>query len=410
MTQSPTPQLPYAVLKDGSVTTPKGFQTGAINAGLKTHGEDRLDLTILYSTGPSIGAGVFTLNKIAAAPVRVSKDHLARARPRAVVVNSGCANAAVGPQGVIDAEDTTRIVAAKLGLKPEEVLVCSTGVIGVELPMGLLRNAIPKIQLASDKGHDFARAIITTDTGPHEACVQFQVQGKTVTIGGAAKGAGMIHPNMATLLAFVTTDAAVEPAFLQKALKEAADDTFNMLSIDGDTSTNDTLLLFANGQAGNAPISGGPDGALFQQALTAVCRELARMLASTGEGVTKLLEVRIEGAKSREDARKAARTIASSVLLKAAAYGNDPNWGRVLAALGRSGADIVEEKIAVYINEICVMDEGRPVPFFREAAEATMRRPEVVFQVKLNMGEHAATAWGCDLTNEYVYINSAYTT
>lgn len=394
---------------EGTITSPKGFAAGATYAGLKTRGADKLDLALLVSETPCAGAGVFTQNRVVAAPVLLCQEHLRRARPRAIVVNSGSANAAVGEQGMIDAREMAALAAAKLGIAPEEVLVASTGLIGVELPMGLIRSGVRAIA-PGPHGHDFARAIITTDTHPKEAAVRFALEGVEVTVAGAAKGAGMIHPNMATLLAFLTTDAAVEPAFLQRALKEAADLTFNMITIDGDTSTNDTLLLLANGQAGNRPISGGPQGELFTAALVEVCGRLARMIARDGEGASKLLEVRVEGAESVEDARRAARTIASSTLLKAAVHGNDPNWGRVLAALGRSGAAIVEEKIAVYINEICVMDGGKPVPFFREAAVATMSRPEVSILVRLHLGEGTATAWGCDLTEGYVRVNSAYST
>ncbi len=403
------PASPITALPEGGVTAPRGFTAGATYAGLKTYGEDRLDLALLLSEAPCAGAGVFTQNRVVAAPVLLSREHLGRALPRAILANSGCANAAVGGQGIIDAREMSALAAERLGIAPEEVLVASTGVIGVELSMGLIRSGVRAIE-PGDQGHAFARAIMTTDMHPKEAAVRFTLDGAKATLAGTAKGAGMVHPDMATLLAFLTTDAAVEPVFLQEALKQAADQTFNMLTIDGDTSTNDTLLLLANGLAGNPPISGGSQGELFLAALVQVCQELAKMIARDAEGATKLLTVRTEGADTLEDARRAARTIASSTLLKTALFGNDPNWGRVLAALGRSGAVFDEGKVAVYINEICVMDGGKPVPFFREAAVATMQRPEVSILVRLGTGAVSATAWGCDLTEEYVRINSAYTT
>ncbi|MBI4329278.1 MAG: bifunctional glutamate N-acetyltransferase/amino-acid acetyltransferase ArgJ [Chloroflexi bacterium] len=397
-------------IPNGSVTSPAGFRAGATFAGLKTRGEGKLDLTILLSETPCAGAGVFTQNRIAAAPVHLCREHLRRARPRAVVVNSGSANACIGDQGMTDAREMARLVADKLGLQPEEVLVCSTGIIGVELPMGIIRAGIQAVRLTEDGGHGFAQAIVTTDTHPKEVGVSLNLAGRTVRVAGAAKGAGMIHPNMATLLGFVTTDAAVEADFLQTVLKEAVETSFNMVTVDGDTSTNDTVLLLANGAAGNPPIGGGPDGEALQAAVTEVCVQLAKMIAADGEGATKLLEVRVEGAASLADARKAARTIAGSNLLKAAVYGNDPNWGRAIAALGRSGARVVEKRVSLYINDICVLDGGKPIPFFKGAAIATMQQATVRFLVRLNAGPHAATAWGCDLTERYVAINSAYTT
>jgi glutamate N-acetyltransferase/amino-acid N-acetyltransferase len=268
-----------------------------------------------------------------------------------------------------------------------------------------------RIKLSPEGGHSLARAIMTTDMWPKEAAVSFQQNGREITIGGVAKGAGMIHPNVATMLAFITTDAQVEEGLLRRALKAAADASFNMLSIDGDTSTNDTVLLFANGAAEAGPIrEGTEEAATFQEALNALSIHLAKELARNGEGASKLLEVVIEGARTVEEARMAARAIVSSNLVKSAVHGADPNWGRVLAALGRSGAEVDEAKIALYINGVCIMEEGKPIPFHKESVVALMKGSEVSLRLCLNIGEGAATAWGCDLSEEYVTFNSAYTT
>ena len=395
----------------GNVTAPKRFLAGAAYAGMKTYREDKLDLGILMSQDPCTSAGMFTTNQIKSPSLVLTRETLKKGKARAVVVNSGIANACVGEQGMRDAQETVAVVAKHLELQPDEVLICSTGIIGVELPMALIRAAVPKIQLSPDGGHDLARAILTTDNHPKETAVSFKVDGKTVTIGGVIKGSGMIHPNMATMLVFITTDAAVEQGFLAHSLKAAVDETFNMATVDGDTSTNDTVLLFANGAAGTAPIdAASPAAADFQDALHRVCTHLTREMMRDAEGGQKIFSVTVRGARSREDAGKAARTVAGSSLVKTAVHGNDPNWGRVVAALGRSGATVVGEKIALYINDVCILEEGRPIPFFKDAIIAMMNNPEVSFGIHLNMGNGEATAWGCDLSEEYVTFNSAYTT
>ena len=304
------------------------------------------------------------------------------------------------------------VVAAKrLGVDPSDMVVCSTGVIGVELPMSLIREGIEQIELSDDGGNLMARAMMTTDTRSKEVAVTFEVGGKQAHIGGAAKGSGMIHPNMATMLSFVTTDAAVEQGFLERTLREVADRSFNMMTVDGDSSTNDTLVVLANGMAGNTPITeGSEDAKVFEQALLEACVHLARETARDGEGATKLIIVEVDGARTTEDARKAARTIASSNLVKSAVYGSDPNWGRILMAVGRSGAAADESKIDLFVNGVCIMQAGVPVPFHRDSVVALMRGAEVTFRVQMNIGDGEATAWGCDLTEEYVIINSAYTT
>ncbi len=398
-------------LEGGSVTSAKGFAAGATFAGLKTYAEDKLDLAILFSTQSCTTAGVFTKNSLKSPSVIVSEEHLATGRARAVVVNSGIANACVGDQGYKDATAMAEKTAQHLGLSAEDVLTCSTGVVGAELPMSLIRDGIDRIELTEDGGPLMARAILTTDPGPKEVTVTFQQDGKTITLGGNAKGAGMIHPNMATMLSFITTDAQVPADFLQSSLKEAVDDSFNMMTIDGDTSTNDTVLLFANGAAGAGPITEGSSAApTFQLALRTVCIDLAKAIASQGEGASKLIEVVVEGARSVEEARSAARTIAGSSLVKTAVHGNDPNWGRVVVALGRADTEVVEKKMALYINDVCIMEEGRPVPFHKDSIVALMAKPKVTFRVGLNLGAARATAWGCNLSEEYVTFNSAYTT
>ena len=403
---------PITHVEGGTITTAQGFKAGGTYAGIKTYSEDKMDVGMLLSDTPCSAAGVFTKSTLVSPSVTVNRETLAAGGTiRGLVVNSGIANAGVGDQGYIDAKQMAVVAAAGLGVKPEEVLVCSTGVIGVELPMTLIQKGVDQIELSDDGGNSLARAMMTTDTRTKEASVKVTIGGKEVTIGGAAKGSGMIHPNMATMLCFVATDAAVDQVYLKKLLPEVADDTLNMLTIDGDTSTNDSLLVLANGAAGNEPIKdGSADAQTFQEALTELCVELTRQLAKDGEGASRLLVADVKGARNTGDARLAAKTIASSLLIKSALYGADPNWGRMIMALGRSGAETVESKIDLYINGVCIMEAGKPVPFHRDAVVALMRGDEVTFGVNLNLADGQATAWGCDLTEEYVVINSAYTT
>ncbi|GBD11098.1 Arginine biosynthesis bifunctional protein ArgJ [bacterium HR23] len=399
------------VIPDGSVTTPQGFLAGAIYAGIKTYGEDKLDLGILYSEHPASAAGTFSTNKVLAGSVKVTQRQIARGTARAVVVNSGCANCCVGEQSIKDALETIALTARKLGVPQEEVLICSTGVIGVELPMGLIREALPKITLSREGGHAFARAILTTDTRPKEIALALSIGGRQVHIGGCAKGAGMIHPNMATMLAFLTTDAAIDPPLLRTMLKEAVDASFNMIDVDNDQSTNDTVLLLAN-RASGAPLlqPHTPEADLFQQALTQACVSLAKDIVRYAEGATKLIEATVEEAPTLQDARRAARAIVSSNLVKTAVYGGDPNWGRVMMAIGKSGTPIDESRVALYINDICVMEGGVPIPYFKNALVNSMKAREVRFRVRLGLGTARATAWGSDLSEAYVTLNSAYST
>ena len=383
------------LVHNGTVTTPRGFTAGAVSSGIKEGGLP--DLGILYSEVPCAAAGVFTTNKIKAASVVLSQKNLGNGVAQAVVVNAGCANACTDERGDRDAAEMATLAANKLGIMPESVVVASTGVIGVTLPMDLVRRGIAEVGLSHSGGSDLAQGIMTTDSRTKEVAVDFG----GIKIGGIAKGAGMIHPNMATMLSFITTDAEVGPEFLSNALKKAVDVSFNMISVDGDTSTNDMVIVLANGLAGKPK----PDD--FEAALQAVCTYLARCIASDGEGCTRLIEVKIEKAKTSEEARMAARTVASSTLVKTAMHSGQPNWGRIIAAIGRSGAQIVESKVDLYLDEVCVL-KGGGCQSFKEAN--VICNDEVVIRVCLNLGKGEATAWGCDLSEEYVTINSEYVT
>lgn len=400
------------LINDGSVTSAKGFTAGGTYAGLKTQGEGVLDLGILLSDTPANLAATFSTNKVLSPSVVLSRQRAQRGAARGVVANSGCANCCVGDQGLTDAAELTELAAAHTGVAADDMLVCSTGMIGVELPMALLRQNVGNVRLSADGGHDFARAIMTTDTRHKDIAVSVDLDGRKAIIGGAAKGVGMIHPNMATMLAFVATDAPVEQGFLQAALSRAVDASFNMCSVDGDQSTNDTALAFANGQAGGAEVvEGTPAADAFEDALTYVCQSLAKEMVRDGEGAKKLIEVTVGGANSLADARKAARDISTSSLVKAMVHGNDPNWGRIMMALGKSGADMVESRIDIFVDDIQIVQDGIAIPFYRDAVVSAMASsPDVRFRVNLNMGAHDATAWGCDLTEEYVTFNSAYST
>ena len=398
------------VLADGSVTTPKGFIAGATYAGIRAYAPGKVDLGMLFSEQATTSAGTYSKNKILSPSVTVTKESVASGKSRGVIVNSGCANCAVGEQGYKDAQEMASLAAGVLGATPQELAVSSTGIIGVELPMGLIRNTVGNIETTHRGGHDFARSILTTDTVSKEIAVSFPAGGTTVTLGGCAKGSGMIHPNMATMLAYLTTDAQVDTAFLQETLSEVVNASFNMIDIDGDMSTNDTVLLLANGASGVTIAKGTPEGESFEVALLEACIHLAREMVKDGEGATKLIEVTVEGAESVDDARLAARSVASSILVKTAIHGNDPNWGRIIMALGKSGAEMVEKNIALYINDICIMEGGLPIPVFRESLIASMQGTEVRIRANLNLGSDTGVAWGCNMSEEFVTFNSAYTT
>jgi len=398
--------------KGGTVTAPEGFFAGAAAAGIKESAGDRLDLGLLYSQEPCVTACLLTANSIKSAPVLLCQERLKQGyRARAVVANSGCANASTGDQGLADAREMAALAAKGIGIEAEDVFVASTGVIGHLLPMDRIRDGLNGISLSGDGGHELTRAIMTTDTFPKETAVSVQDGDIKYTIGGAVKGSGMIHPNMGTMLCFLTTDASVDPPFLDTALRRAAGVSFNMVSIDGDTSPSDTMLIMANGLAGNTPILEGTGAAgVFQQALDRVCIYLAKRIARDGEGATRLIEVTVNGAVSQPDAAAAARTVVSSPLLKSAVYGCDPNWGRVVAALGRSGAKVEERTLDVYMGSTQVLKAGTPQSFDEAAVAKYLENEEVAITADLNLGSASATAWGCDLTEEYVRINSQYTT
>jgi len=400
--------MDFSLIPSGTVTSVPGFVAGAVHAGIKD--TDELDLAILYSKMPCVATGVFTTNLVKSAPIILSQRHLTQRKARAIVVNSGCANACLGEQGMTDASEMASLTATKVSIPSQEVLVASTGVIGKPLPMNQVRNGIEKIELHQDGGHELARAMMTTDTTPKEIAIQVEAKEGKFTIGGVAKGAGMMHPELATMLCFMTTDAAVNIDFLQQSLKKAANASFNMLSIDGETSPNDCIFLLANSLARNTEISFN-NGEAFQNVLDEVCTYLAKSIARDGEGATKLIEVVVEGAVNQTEARQAARTIVSSPLVKAAMHSGDPNWGRIVAALGRSGAKIREDKLDVHLNDICVMKQGSPTRFDAEELRTSLARANnVPIKVYLNLGDGRATAWGCDLSEEYVRINSEYIT
>lgn len=394
-------------IQKGTITSPDGFVAGAVEAAVKYKG--RLDLGILFSQRPSVSAAVFTSNRVKAAPILLSMKHQELGKARAVVVNSGCANACTGQQGLEAADDMAAAAAFKLGVERNQVLVASTGVIGVDLPVDRIKEGVEKIKLNKKGGHELARAIMTTDTRPKEIALWVSDSTGHYVISGIAKGAGMIHPNMATLLGFLATDAQVDPEFLKKALKKAVDLSFNMITIDGDTSTNDMVSIIANGAAENNLVD-EKNGKVFQEALNEVCKFLACSIAGDGEGATKLIEVQVNGARTTADAVKAVRTIAGSSLVKAAIHGNDPNWGRIVAALGRSGVCFEESRLDVYLQDEQVFGQGMPLPFEKDQLSKKMKSNMVVIKLCLDIAHGNATGWGCDLSQEYVTINSDYTT
>lgn len=396
----------------GGVTSAQGFMAGVAQAAIKK--PERYDVALVYSMVPAAAAGVFTTNKFQAAPVLVSKKHLEQGMARGFVINSGCANACTGEQGMADALCMARKAGEIIDCPISQVLVASTGVIGVNLPMKKVEKGIAEAgkTVSPTGGNLAAQAIMTTDTFAKEYAVSFELEGNKITIGGMAKGAGMIHPNMATLLGFVTTDAAISSACLREALREANESSFNMITVDGDTSTNDSLFILANGLAGNQAIADPqtPDYQMFVSALKEVCVELAKMIARDGEGATKLIEVQVVNAPSLEDARLGARAVAGSTLLKAAIFGEDANWGRIICALGYSGAQFVPELVDVYLGDLQMARDGGGLVFDEAKALAILKEKTVLIKVDLKQGSAMATAWGCDLTYDYVKINGAYRT
>jgi glutamate N-acetyltransferase/amino-acid N-acetyltransferase len=381
---------------------------GVASAGVKDGTPTRTDVALIVSDRTCTAAGVFTTNQVIAAPCVVTRRHLEQGRLRAIVVNSGNANACTGEEGERNAVMMARAAAQRIGCDPYEVAVASTGVIGVPLPVERIMKAVKGIGLRPGEWMEVAKAMMTTDTKPKVHGVGLPLEAGTVHLRGVAKGAGMIHPNMATMLGFLVTDAAVAAEELQEILEDAADGSFNLISVDGDTSTNDTLLLLANGASGIQPR--GEDLKKFAAAVRGLCEVLARQILAGGEGVTKVFEVRVSGAASAEDARRAARTITTSNLVKTAIHGADPNWGRILAAAGRSGAKVDQTKASVNIADVAVFAHGSPCAFDGGAIRQLFEQAEITIDVDLGVGAEAARAWGTDLSAEYVRINAEYTT
>lgn len=400
----------------GGITSPKGFMAAGVAAGIKK--ENHKDMAMIYSEIPCETAGTFTTNIVQAAPVKWDKERVySKAKAQVVVINSGVANACTGEEGMKYCKQTAVKTVEVLNVLEESVLVASTGVIGKQLPMERLEKGIellvPELKATEEAGNIAAQAIMTTDTCPKEVAVELEIAGKTVTIGGMCKGSGMIHPNMCTMLGFVTTDVAITKELLQEALSEVVKDTYNMVSVDGDTSTNDTVLLMANGMAENPVITEKDESYQeFLEGLMYVNTVLAKKIAGDGEGATALFEVKVINAESKEQAVTLSKSIVTSSLTKAAIYGHDANWGRILCAMGYSGAQFDPEKVDLYfeskVGKLKIIEDGVATDYSEEEATKILSQEEVTAIADIKMGEAAATAWGCDLTYDYVKINADY--
>lgn len=400
-------------IEDGGVTSPAGFIAGGIHTGIKRYRDGtRRDVGLLVSERPATLAATLTRNAVQGWPVRWNRMILAAGAPvRALFATSGVSNTANGERGRIDNERCAELTAQRVGCEPHEVLTGSTGVIGNYLNMDLIEGGIRDVALSAEGNTEFARSIMTTDTVHKQTAVSVEAAGRRYTVGGCAKGSGMIHPNMATMFGFLTTDAPADRDWLQATWRQVVDRSFNMIDVDMDTSTSDTALVMANGMAGGDPIDAGhPAAEALTDALDAVSRYLARALARDGEGANTLIEVLVEGAATLEDARVAARTVSSSPLIKTMVTGRDPNWGRLMMAVGRSGAQVDPDTISLWICGLPVLERSTPVDADLEALSRAMDVDEVTLHVDLGQGEHTATAWGCDLTTDYVHINADYTT
>ncbi|MFY4774321.1 bifunctional ornithine acetyltransferase/N-acetylglutamate synthase [Metabacillus sp. RGM 3146] len=406
--------MTQAVIKKiagGTAATPAGFSADGVHCGLRY---EKRDMGVLFSKVPANCAAVYTQSHFQAAPLLVTKESIAKeGKIQALLVNSGIANACTGKKGLLDAYKMRSSCANKWNLKENHVAIASTGVIGEHLKMDLIESGIgmlnPSVEGAG--GEAFQNAILTTDTVEKSSCYQFQADDKTITIGGAAKGSGMIHPNMATMLAFITTDANIDSALLQESLREITDNTFNQITVDGETSTNDMVLVMANGCAGNESLTKThKDWPVFQDTLQMVCEELAKSIARDGEGATKLIETTVKGARTKEEARRVAKKIVGSSLVKSAVYGEDANWGRIIGAMGHSDAYMEPAKIDIFLGGICMLEEGEPKPFSEKEAKEYLKNEQILITVDLHVGENEGTAWGCDLTYDYVKINASYRT
>lgn len=392
----------------GNVTDTPGFRAGATYAGIKTYGEGKLDLAVLAADFPCVVAATFTKNRFRSASVSINVEHLANGKARAVIVNSGCANSSTGERGMADAREMARLTGERFGFATEDVLVGSTGVIGQFLPMDKIAAGVTSIELDAAGGAAFSRAITTTDTRTKHGSVRFG----PYIIAGCCKGAAMIHPNMATMLAYLTTDAPVEQEFLQSELREAVDRSFNLVAIDTDTSPSDTVLVFARDPEGHAGVinAASPLAGEFREALRTMTAHLAREIARDGEGSTRMIEATVRGAANEADARLLARLLTTSYLLKSAVHGADPNWGRISAVIGRSEVVFDEADVTIDLCGTRVFERSLPTDFDAEAVSAAMKGDEVPIVVDLGAGTASATAWGCDLTPEYVHLNADYTT
>jgi glutamate N-acetyltransferase/amino-acid N-acetyltransferase len=405
----------------GGLTAPLGWRAGVAACGIKAFtagasaipGDQREDLTVVASDAACDSGGVFTTNRVKSASVVIDQLHLKANRIQAMVVCSGNANACTGAQGFRDALQMAKLTSDRIDLEPSQVLVGTTGVIGRYLPMEAVKLGIREAcgSLRADGGEAAARAIMTTDTVPKFHAIELELGGASVRVGGMAKGSGMIHPNMATMLAFLTTDAAVAPGWVASVVRGIADRSFNQVTVDGDSSTNDSFLIMANGASGSRPVEPGtPESAALEAALLEVARELARKIARDGEGATKLMTVRVTGAPDDHQARLAARTVASSNLVKAAIHGGDPNWGRIVCALGYSGSELAIDRLRVDIAGVTVFATGAGMEVDLESVRQAFEQPEIEVRADLGLGTGSAEAWGCDLSAEYVRINADYTT
>ncbi|WP_413231376.1 bifunctional ornithine acetyltransferase/N-acetylglutamate synthase [Mesobacillus sp. S13] len=411
MYQAMTDKKKIRIIHNGGILTPVGFQCGGVHAGLRYA---KHDLGMIVSEKPASCAAVYTTSHFQAAPLVVTQESIAKEQVlQAIIVNSACANACTGEQGYQDALKMRSLAAEKFGIPEHHVAVASTGVIGEFMQMDKIQSGIGKLSVgkATEDARDFQTAILTTDTVMKSCCYSAEIDGVTISIGGAAKGSGMIHPNMATMLGFLTTDAKISSEHLTAALKEVTNTTFNQITVDGDTSTNDMVLVMANGTAGNQPLDPThQDWAVFVELLKESCASLAKQIAKDGEGATKLIEISVSGAMSDEEARKIGKQIAGSNLVKTAVYGADANWGRIIGAIGQSGASVNPKNVDISLGEITMLKNSTPIAFDEDHAREYLMNEKVEIFVDLHLGEGKGMAWGCDLSYDYVKINASYRT
>ncbi|QOS88156.1 bifunctional ornithine acetyltransferase/N-acetylglutamate synthase [Peribacillus sp. JNUCC41] len=396
-------------IQKGNILMPQGFKAAGVHAGLRY---SKKDVGIIFTDVPASAAAVYTQNVVQAAPINVTKDSIAvNGRLHGIVVNSACANACTGEQGLKDANEMRKLAAQKFGLKDHSFAVASTGVIGEFMEMEKVKKGIESLQPENtpEAAEAFGTAILTTDIVTKSCGYETIIDGKTVKMGGAAKGSGMIHPNMATMLGFITTDAVIEPDDLQQALSSITNDTFNQITVDGDCSTNDMVLVLANGEANNEPLTPDhPEWSIFLELLKQTSENLAKQIAKDGEGATKLIEVNVHGMPAKQDSQMLAKTIVGSNLVKTAAFGADANWGRIIAAMGRSGVEFNPDQTTIVFGDIVVLNDGEPVMFSEEEAKVYLENESIIINVYLKDGNESGTAWGCDLTYDYVKINGSY--